>query len=219
MSDTTKSTRIGDLDSFLEECFREKPNEEIENFYGSWAENYDEEVFLFNYNGPKQITEAFAKLNVPKDVELIDIAAGTGTVGMKLNEMGYKNIDALDASKKMLEVARKKNVYRNLYHFYLGCGGESPIKDGTYDVAISCGGIGPGHIPYCAFHEILAMVKQGGLICWLTVNPKEGKEEESFTNVMAELTDNGKWKPLQDPIRTEEFFNKEFALFYIMKKL
>ncbi|XP_076339102.1 uncharacterized protein LOC143240490 [Tachypleus tridentatus] len=122
MSDTTKSTRIGDLDSFLEECFREKPNEEIENFYGSWAENYDE-----------------------------------------LNEMGYKNIDALDASKKMLEVARKKNVYKNLYHFYLGCGGESPIKDGTYDVAISCGGIGPGHIPYCAFHEILAMVKQGTL--------------------------------------------------------
>ncbi|XP_013794878.1 methyltransferase-like protein 27 [Limulus polyphemus] len=219
MSDTSKSTRIGDLDAYLEECFREKPAEEVENFYGSWAETYDEEVSLFNYNGPKLITEAFAKLNVPEDAEIIDIAAGTGNVGIKLKEMGYKNIDALDGTKKMLEIARKKNVYRNFYHMFLGCGNKSPIKDGTYDVAISCGGIGPGHIPYSAFHEVLAMVKQGGLICWLTVNPNEGKEEESFKNLMAELTNNGKWKAVQDPIRFEEFFKKEFALFHVMKKL
>ncbi|XP_076332848.1 methyltransferase-like protein 27 [Tachypleus tridentatus] len=133
--------------------------------------------------------------------------------------MGYKYIDALDGTQEMLDIARKKNVYRNFCQFFLGCGYESPIKDGTYDVAISTGAIGQGHIPYEAFYEIVPMVKQGGLICWLTMNPNEGKVEKSFKTVMADLTNSGKWKSFQEPVCVTSFFVKETGLFHVMQKL
>ncbi|XP_022249956.1 uncharacterized protein LOC106466274 isoform X2 [Limulus polyphemus] len=187
----------------------------------------------------------FAKLNVPKDVKVIDIAAGTGALGKESQRSellvpstrkvivqhfshpksrstityGYTCIDALDGSEGMLEAARKKNIYRNLFQFLLGCDKKSPITYGTYDIAVSCGGIGIGHIPYSAFHDILTMVKQGGLVCWATINPKEEQEKETYNSVITELKDSGKWEAVQDPVRVEEFYKNELALFYVMKKL
>ncbi|XP_076323038.1 methyltransferase-like protein 27 [Tachypleus tridentatus] len=219
MSDTNKSRRIKDLDAFLEESLREKEPEEVKKFYDSWANTYDEEVSLFDYNGPKLMAKEFEKLNVPKDAKLIDIAAGTGALGKELKALGYSCIDALDGTKGMLEVAKKKNIYRNLFQFFFGSDKKSPISEGTYDIAVSCGGIGPGHIPYSAFHDILAMVKQGGLVCWVTINPKEGEEMETFNSFLTELKDSGKWEAVQDPVRVEEFCKNDFALFYVMKKL
>ncbi|XP_076323041.1 methyltransferase-like protein 27 [Tachypleus tridentatus] len=219
MSDEDKARRIKYLDTFLEENLREKKPEEMKEFYDSWANTYDEEISFFNYNGPKLMAKEFEKLNVPKDAKLIDIAAGTGALGKELKALGYSCIDALDGTKGMLEVARKKNIYRNLFQFFFGCEDKSPISEDTYDVAVSCGGIGPGHIPYSAFHDILAMVKQGGLVCWITVNPKEEEEIETFNSVLTELKDSGKWEAVQDPVRVEEVFKKEFSLFYVMKKL
>ncbi|XP_022249957.1 methyltransferase-like protein 27 isoform X3 [Limulus polyphemus] len=185
----------------------------------TWASKYDEEVSLFNYNGPELMAREFAKLNVPKDVKVIDIAAGTGALGKELKALGYTCIDALDGSEGMLEAARKKNIYRNLFQFLLGCDKKSPITYGTYDIAVSCGGIGIGHIPYSAFHDILTMVKQGGLVCWATINPKEEQEKETYNSVITELKDSGKWEAVQDPVRVEEFYKNELALFYVMKKL
>ncbi|XP_076335386.1 methyltransferase-like protein 27 [Tachypleus tridentatus] len=217
MSNTSKALGYESVDAFMKECLREKPPEEVKKFYANWASNYDEDVKEVDYNGPKLFVKSFANLNIPRNVEIIDIAAGTGALGEKLNAMGYKYIDALDGTPEMLEVARRKNVYRNFFEFYLGCGDEPPIKDGTYDVVISAGAIGRGHIPYTAFYDIIKMVKQGGLICWITDLPEESAKE-TFKTVMADLTDNGKWKPLQDPIRHENFYRKEWAFFYVMQK-
>ncbi|XP_022238227.1 methyltransferase-like protein 27 isoform X2 [Limulus polyphemus] len=219
MSNTSKALGYENVDTFMEECLREKSPEEAKKFYANWAANYDNEVKEVEYNGPELFAKSFPKLNVPRNAEIIDIAAGTGALGEKLNAMGYKYIDALDGTPEMLDIARKKNVYRNFCQFLMGCGYESPIKDGTYDVAISCGAIGQGHIPYNAFYEIIAMVKQGGLICWLANDPSEGEDEESFKTVMADLTDSGKWKVFQEPIRLEYFYRKDSAFFRVMQKL
>ncbi|XP_013794869.2 methyltransferase-like protein 27 [Limulus polyphemus] len=219
MSNTSKALGYESVDAFLEECLREKPPEEVKKFYANWAANYDKEVKEIEYNGPELFAKSFIKLNVPQNVKIIDIAAGTGTLGEKLNAMGYKYIDALDGTPEMLDIARKKNVYRNFYQFFLGCGYESPIKDGTYDVAMWSGAFGQGHIPYTAFHEIIAMVKQGGLVCWLFEYPTEQNDEENFKSVMDDLTDNGKWKAIQDPVCLDEYLNHNSGMFYAMKKL
>ena len=39
---------------------------------------------------------------------------GTGLIGEKLAERGYTNIDGIEASPGILEVASEKNVYKNL---------------------------------------------------------------------------------------------------------
>ncbi|XP_076323046.1 methyltransferase-like protein 27 isoform X2 [Tachypleus tridentatus] len=184
MSGTENSRRILEV----EEGLRDKTPEEVKEFYESWANKYDEEVSLFNYNGPKLMGKEFEKLNVPKDAQLLDIAAGTGALGEELKALGYSCIDALDGTKGMLEVARKKNIYRNLFQFFFGCDKKSPVSE-------------------------------GGLVCWVTINPKEGEETETFNSVLTELKDSGKWEAVQDPVRVEEFYKKEFAWFYVMKKL
>ncbi|XP_076322005.1 methyltransferase-like protein 27 [Tachypleus tridentatus] len=76
------------------------------------------------------MAKEFEKLNVPKDAKLIDLAAGTGALGKELKALGYSCIDALDGTKGMLEVAKKKNIYRNLFQFFLGCEDKSPISEG-----------------------------------------------------------------------------------------
>ena len=43
------------------------------------------------------------------------MGCGTGLVGMELAKKGYINIDGIDASPGMLEYAREKKAYNNLY--------------------------------------------------------------------------------------------------------
>ena len=60
-------------------------------------------------------------LNIAKDAAILDMGWGTGLIGVKLAEKGYTNIDGVDASPGILDVARQKNIYKNLdeLHYYL----------------------------------------------------------------------------------------------------
>ena len=62
--------------------------------------NYDKQVLF--------LTQIFNKYKIPGK-RILDIACGTGTHSLKLSKKGYEVI-GLDASEKMLEVARKKAV-------------------------------------------------------------------------------------------------------------
>ncbi|NIR48228.1 class I SAM-dependent methyltransferase [candidate division KSB1 bacterium] len=44
----------------------------------------------------------------------VDLACGTGRTGNWLKQQGVKNIDGIDLTPEMLDVARKKQVYRHL---------------------------------------------------------------------------------------------------------
>ncbi|CAH1797662.1 unnamed protein product [Owenia fusiformis] len=99
-----------------------------------------------------------------KEARILDVAAGTGRVAEELQKLGYKNLDALDPSTGMLTIAREKQLYRNhIPTFILETG--TPILHDEYDGLVTSGGMGEGHIPPEAMHEMARVVKPGGIIC------------------------------------------------------
>ena len=51
----------------------------------------------------------------------------------QLFDMGFKNLDAVDASSQMLEVARQKNIYKRIICDYLGPN-RLDIEDGMLSI-------------------------------------------------------------------------------------
>jgi predicted TPR repeat methyltransferase len=60
----------------------------------------------------------------------LDIGAGTGFVGEYLKKHGYTNVDALEPSKGMLEVAGPKNIYKNMYQEEIAKDKQTSRPDG-----------------------------------------------------------------------------------------
>ena len=114
-----------------------------------------------DYNGAQIVVNCFLELNWPKNSRILDIGAGTGIIGSLLNKNGYQNIDGLDASPKMLEIAKQKNCYKNLINSIVASNIKLPIENKSYDVIIMAGVFCPGHISVDAFSEILRITKPG----------------------------------------------------------
>ena len=113
------------------------------------------------YNGAQIVVKCFLELNWPKECRILDIGAGTGIIGSLLKKNGYENIDGLDASPKMLEMAKEKNCYKKLINSIVAHNIRLPIDDRSYDVIIMAGVFCPGHISVDAFNEILRITKSG----------------------------------------------------------
>ena len=50
---------------------------------------------------------------------------------LQMSKYGFTNMDAVDASRGMLEVARGKQLYTNLIEAYIALQTPMPIADGT----------------------------------------------------------------------------------------
>ena len=113
------------------------------------------------YNGPELAVTEFLKLGLSKDSRILDIGTGTGQVGALLKKNGYTNIDALDATPEMLEIAKQKNCYKNFINCVITKDTKLPIDDKTYDAVIMAGCLCPGHIRWNSFPQIIRVVKCG----------------------------------------------------------
>jgi len=102
----------------------------------------------------------------------------------QLRHHGYTNIDAIDGSRDMLRLAEEKQLYRHYYVSLLGGQHAAPFDDGTvflsvvfmctsvftrnycasldtYDVVISCGSFGPGHLYPDVLTDLIRIVRKG----------------------------------------------------------
>ena len=87
-------------------------------------------------NCPVWAAEAVAKYVVDRKATIFDCAAGTGNVAELLRrDYGFTGeIDALDGSQEMLDIAKAKDLYNNLYCCFIGGGRRMPIDDSEYDL-------------------------------------------------------------------------------------
>ena len=67
-----------------------------------------------------------------KSARILDIGAGTGFVGQYLKRFRFNNVDALEPAGTMLEVARQKDAYKNLYQEGIYCDRPTSLDSGTY---------------------------------------------------------------------------------------
>ncbi|XP_046580272.1 methyltransferase-like protein 27 [Haliotis rubra] len=147
------------------------PKEEVLKFYSKWAADgkYEQDLCLEDYKGPVIAANALAKhfgSSIPQ-TKVLDVASGTGMVGKQLQDRGFKHLDALEPAAGMLEQARKKNIYTNLYCEFLD-GKRLPIDDG----GLVCIVMKESYLSQCKEYM-------------------EGLEQ-----LMKELEDAGKWKRL-----------------------
>jgi len=147
----------------------------VVEFYNSYAEEYerilDEQVFfwigeysagvLWKVLSDKKSAEESAKL------EVIDIACGTGKTGEFLKNSGFSIIDGVDPAVKMLEIAKAKNIFRNIHVGRMGPNeddGFKTIADNTYDGLLCVGVLTTGAATVKdSLPEFVRILKKGGV--------------------------------------------------------
>lgn len=74
--------------------------------YNEVANDYEDALnYLGGYKNPEIAVQAFMKKNYSKDIQILDMACGTGAVAEILKKEGYENITGIDGSENMLKLA------------------------------------------------------------------------------------------------------------------
>ncbi|XP_078608154.1 methyltransferase-like protein 27 isoform X2 [Branchiostoma floridae x Branchiostoma japonicum] len=192
--------------------------EESQAFYSTWAPEYDKDLSTPGlYKGPSQVAEALVGvLGERKDARILDAAAGTGLVGEELRKLGFSNMDALDANKEMLDIAKTKNVYSDLIQDFLGPN-RLQIADDSYDALCCAGSFSDGHLKCDCLEEMIRIVKPGGVIC-LIVKEAFLVEYGKLEPRMSELQDKGLWERVSRSV-AEEYVENGNGIIFIYKVL
>lgn len=148
--------------SRLDAVYHATTTEELSQAYDEWAESYDTDMALVGYRHPGVGVSLIARYLAAGDGPVLDAGAGTGLVGELLTVLGYPDLEALDASEGMLEVAGSKGVYRQLHHAFLGQ--PLPLDAGRYAAAISTGTFTAGHVGIEGLPELFRVVRPAGLV-------------------------------------------------------
>ncbi|MDX6597392.1 MAG: hypothetical protein QOE87_1279 [Gaiellales bacterium] len=85
----------------------------------------------------RMLERALGELGVTAPGRVLDVGTGTGqAAGILLRSYPGAEIDAVDASAEMIEIARAKPDLRGV-RFAVGDGGRLPFPDSTFDLAVS----------------------------------------------------------------------------------
>jgi len=187
---------------------------EVAEYYTKWAESggYDTQITPNNYSGPEKTAEYMATHYTDEEkatIRILDVAAGTGKLGVQLHKQGFRNMDALDPAEGMLAKAKEKRVYTNFIQDFIGLERPVPVENGAYDLLTACGGFGEGHIPPSALHEMIRVVRPGGLIS-ISLREEYLEYVEEYkgvlTPLMKKLEKEGKWRFIsKEPIENFSF--------------
>jgi ubiquinone/menaquinone biosynthesis C-methylase UbiE len=149
-------------EGFLGAVYDAKGAADVAALYDRWAETYDAEMEEAGYQHPQACVALFARHVMRGSAPILDAGAGTGLMGQWLQTLGYPQVEALDISEGMLEIARKKNLY-SAYH-RLALGGPLPFGDGAYAGVISSGVFTSGHVGPEGLDELLRICCPGGAV-------------------------------------------------------
>ena len=171
-------------------------SDELRRRYDLWAETYDTDLEQVDaYRAPQRVAEKLAEFAVPSG-EVLDIACGTGLCGAAFHRAGFNNLTGIDYSEKMLDLARKRGVYKSLRVADL----NNPLDfdDNTFHAAAIVGL--SLHFPPEAYHEIGRVLAPGGLIFFCGDGPIFARR--GMRAVCDQYVAAGKWALVEE---TEPF--------------
>ncbi|MBT6508263.1 MAG: methyltransferase domain-containing protein [Marinovum sp.] len=129
--------------------------------YAQWSDTYDQEVSQNGYATPGRAAKTLAQYVTDLNQPILDYGCGTGLSGLALKLEGFSHIDGLDVSSEMLEIAKKKNIYRDLLIF--NPDHAPPVIKGQYHIIAAIGVIGVGAAPLPVFDTVMNLLETGGL--------------------------------------------------------
>lgn len=178
-------------DVTLQKLYDAQNLDELREAYDAWAKTYDKQIMVdYGWSGPGLIVEQVRSL-LADDAAILDAGAGTGAVGLAAREAGFTTLDAMDLSLDMLEIAREHGVYRDIRVGILG----EPLdyETDSYDAVLSAGTFTPGHAPPEGLHELVRIVKPGGVICFTL---RHDVTPPGFLETFEHLAGKGRWEQM-----------------------
>ncbi|XP_060065131.1 methyltransferase-like protein 27 [Ylistrum balloti] len=212
-----------DREGRLTEVYLKTKTREVKtDFYDSWSKQYEEDMESVEYRGPAVVASVLAKLYSKgrQDVHILDVAAGTGLVGVELAKEGFIKIDALDPSKGMLDEAKTKGVYQAMICSYFD-GNEQDIAPNTYEAIVVCGACNNSHLPRECLWEVVRLLKPGGYFVMATRPSLLETAEDykgNFDLLMDEIENQGIWKRNAKEIVPNYHKNKQGIIFVYQLK-
>ena len=138
------------------------------------------------YVTPKRCAEAVSRHIKDKQTYILVIGCGTGLSGEAFISEGFYNIDGTDFSDEMLEIARKKNIYNNL--FFDDINKSNLNFQEHYLVVAAVGVISPTHAKAETINQILSYIKKSGILVF-SLND-HALEDEVYVNKIKDLKNN-----------------------------
>ena len=171
----------------LGEVYAAGSSTKIAEIYDRWSSTYDDYMKQVGYRHPAICVSLFSRY-VPVDARpSLDAGAGTGLIGELLHLIGYSNIDGLDISEGMLEVARRKDIYSKLH--IADMTRPLALPKAYYRGIISCGVFTTGHVDVEGLLPLIDVCMPGGHII---TTVKSSLWNGGFSSKIRELSTAGK---------------------------
>ena len=146
----------------LDDVYALQSPQDNQRLYAAWAGTYDRDsAAAMDYQLPLHVVQRF--LTLCGQGPVLDVGAGTGIVGQLFQANEPLTVDGTDISREMLAVAHAKGCYRSC--FWGDLTAELPVADNYYRAVVSSGTFTTGHVGPEAFHELLRVTAQDGLVC------------------------------------------------------
>lgn len=158
--------------------------------YDAWAAAYDKDVGDLGYATPEAVAAAACQHFRERDAHLLDVGAGTGLVGGKLYDQGYRHLVGMDSSHGMLVEAARKGIYQLLCRMVLGHSLGFP--DHHFDGLIAAGVFTSGHAPPDSLLELGRVVRPGGLMIFSL--KWDGDFKKPFLDALQQLECSARWQ-------------------------
>lgn len=177
----------------LDAAYSSDDPESMKALYRQWADTYDAEfASASDYQPAKLVADAYVHGGGVGPV--LDVGCGTGLVAENLP--GDFIVDGLDYSPEMLQVARRKALYRKLICADLNAALDLPSN--AYSGFVSAGTFTIGHVGPGVISSILRHVKPGGH-CVVSGNLVHFAQA-GFASVMDRLREQGE---ISEPTLTQ----------------
>ena len=154
------------------------------DIYDKWSTNYDEYVKECQYNGPRELVQRLKVLlafnGVKKEsnkIKVLDFGCGTGLVGEEIKKSNLILIlHGIDISNKMLEKAKEKKRYHQLFLKNLY---EETLEE-RYDFIVSCGVFLEGHCKFDMIERLYQHLDSCGILLITVRDSYAESDRENF---------------------------------------
>ena len=202
MSDTDRSGR-SQHSYDLESAYNARDGQEAAELYDSWSEDYEKSISSWGYTTPAIAAGLFGRYVKPEEGPVLDAGAGTGITGEVLSLLGYRDLIGIDVASDMLELARRKGVYKELRQMELG--GQLDLPSDAFAAVVSTGVFAAGHAPPESFDELIRATKPGGYVVFSVRT--DVYEDGGFKEKQEALENEEKWQLVE---MTEPFSHLRF---------
>ena len=209
MSDTDRSKPLQSTYS-TDIATNVESSQELVEIYANWAEDYERRILSYGYSTPAVAAGFFGRYVDPREGTVLDAGAGSGIMGPILAPLGYKDLVGIDISPDMLELARKKGVYKELRQMELGRQLDFPTD--AFSAVVSTGVFAAGHAPPESFEELIRITRAGGHMIFSVRTYVY--EDGGFKDKQEALEREGRWQLVEatDPFSHLRFEDPELKV-------